>query len=1569
MVDYNDILNSNLFEDDDLVKTLPLPGVRRTDEGVLDLNLAPESIPGIDDPLGDAGEYIMREGSEKDFSFYPKHDLAKKIYKYGSVITDAIGVDAPDLIEKYGLNDVSITMAALRKAGQLFMGAGPGETLRSMEMEQDISPFQLLELGLIGLDAAGASAATKLLYKKAMSGMNKYSANSPAKNYEILQENPEIWKEISLLDEGTPIEELSEAAKNKLGVGAGVTPKIRSITDDIDEVPAKEINDDLEININEIDETDVFRPIEDVDEIAESVKTNLKDKKSFQGVSPKDIIGRGSEEPADPFLTPELPIEEEIIETLKITPSIETIKQVNPEVITAFAKIINSSNPVKIKKLRDSLTPEQFSSLLDEAEKLIITNSPPAVGPGKKIREANVGSGKYDRTRAGIDPKNRTAKQRENNAKRTAIVDHLQPIYDAAKNDEGTAFLSPQWKFQELKKIADKNPKLFPDGLTSTKMNELLYSGDIKYPFEKIKNPNLAANFQKDVSTLTGEAPGGYNAQFARSAGEDLKNVDEYEDFLSSQGIDVDMAKSFPEDASRFKLMEQRRVELQDFIKNDQAIQKKLRSQDFNYDKNKNFMPIVVQKAHPDRSIKPKDASFEFGGADTANVKLLGKTVNQDVQPDLERALVTFIKDKDVEGSQRIIEMLDEFFIATKLNDALPGFPNLKTDDYEWLIQNKIIERPQYDNYDEIIFGNLKQPDQLRIIDGEIEARKYVQKRKQHEGSEPFYKSLAAGGMVEDDMFEEQVSVDQGTPTIDMAQESIFDDEASYETANLILPLFKLFGKPPGNTTSAVPIPKPELDAVSNLKPKADGSLRPKQQNLKNIQETEESIFDPTPDTPVNIADPALQVKADVFFTPYTNQPSTSVFYSDIERALSRKDTPAQFNNKEELNDFFNKNSIKSSEKTDYRIESILKLFPEDQPIRTSDIISQVRQAPIAGMRIHGTGFNSELVNPQGAVRAGHDHYYEPGSIPGSYRERVLMIPKKNLPGDSGKLPENMGGEGPAAQNHNFNQGDDNYTIGWSRLTDRVGYIPPKISGPKTSAGSISKLERDIESLESSQRGLMAEAQSKLQREAVRKGINDEISIYSVDDILKYEDTLNEISPGFVNQFDEQVTLINTKRSELQKATAPNVDGYVKVTFADEIQSDLLQAAALRKQYLGQTMKKLIAEGKTSSSLSEYADVNKKLLQFYEENSSVFRPQTKTQAEVDVLGLQLKKVDEEVDDIINKYVTTREISDKDIKKLSVMLEKNMNDMLETISTVDSSTMDKLFPDIPLKNRNEWSDAIIKADLYEAAYRKFVLKDPDAAGYYAVSPSDIVKKRYQFRGGADTSAVDRAAEKQRQMDIFMRNGEVAGSNLKGIGMDEFYGGPNVKSAERHYVIDKSKPIKDTLKDDFGNPLIDPRTKKPYTTVTGYQRVKDFKASEDINDAQNYVDVNNRGTDSKFEVASEQPHYKGELEKILQKQAKENNSEFLTMPVQLKTSRKNVYIVTDQNGNMVATLSNGDKATELKRTNPNYNITVRSTPDEKDMSPVFAIKITKEMLEPYVTHKAMGGLVEDIDIFEV
>ena len=78
---------------------------------------------------------------------------------------------------------------------------------------------------------------------------------------------------------------------------------------------------------------------------------------------------------------------------------------------------------------------------------------------------------------------------------------------------------------------------------------------------------------------------------------------------------------------------------------------------------------------------------------------------------------------------------------------------------------------------------------------------------------------------------------------------------------------------------------------------------------------------------------------------------------------------------------------------------------------------------------------------------------------------------------------------------------------------------------------------------------------------------------------------------------------------------------------------------------------------------------------------------------------------------------------------------------------------------------------------------------------------------------------------------------------------------------------------------------------------------------------------------------------------------------------------MYKITDQNGNMVATLTNQNQADRLLNTNPNYRVERVSMPTDKNTTPSFAIKITEEMLEPYKTHKAKGGLVQMIDIFEV
>ena len=97
--------------------------------------------------------------------------------------------------------------------------------------------------------------------------------------------------------------------------------------------------------------------------------------------------------------------------------------------------------------------------------------------------------------------------------------------------------------------------------------------------------------------------------------------------------------------------------------------------------------------------------------------------------------------------------------------------------------------------------------------------------------------------------------------------------------------------------------------------------------------------------------------------------------------------------------------------------------------------------------------------------------------------------------------------------------------------------------------------------------GLYAEAINKLNREGVRRGLNqadiDEINQLSFEQMLtQYGDTLNELSPGLVDQIDELIVKVRDLDSEIAKGSTVDTSGIVKVAFADEIQSDIMQAAA-----------------------------------------------------------------------------------------------------------------------------------------------------------------------------------------------------------------------------------------------------------------------------------------------------------------------------------------------------------------------------------------------------------------------
>ena len=725
--------------------------------------------------------------------------------------------------------------------------------------------------------------------------------------------------------------------------------------------------------------------------------------------------------------------------------------------------------------------------------------------------------------------------------------------------------------------------------------------------------------------------------------------------------------------------------------------------------------------------------------------------------------------------------------------------------------------------------------------------------------------------------------------------------EGSYQTANLMLPFFKLFGKAPPHTTAPIPTPKEKL---LNPTKKQKESLE-----TETIKRSTEDIFDPTPNDRINIEE-------SVTTTPITKQPMTSVFYSDVDRLLSRPDTPKTFNSKQEFFDFLNKNNIRKSESMDYRIPQILKLFGDTDPIDTATILTQVRTAPISGMRVHATGQGSEIINPNGAVNVRYSGYAEPGFIEGSQRERILYMNRDKLPGDSGDYPQSMFG-GEQVHRHEFQipNEQDTYIVGWTRLTDRFGFVPPKVTGPETQI-NLRQLNKEISKNNRTIKGLYAEAQSKIERLANQRGMSQadinqimddfDTSNFARDDtkklqlslgtIAKYADQLDEISPGLVNQLDELVVRNRELNETVQKASGVDPSGVVRVTYADEIQSDILQAAAMRKQQLAAALRKIQEEGKQSTNLQGLNRVSEAAINFFEENKSVFRPLEKSPEEMKLLNQQMLRLDEEVDNLVNKYIATRELDDAELAQLGTLLNDNIDKMLNEVMTIDGATMSGLFPDLPLKNREEWADALIKKDLYELAYRKYVLKDPNASDYYATATSNPVIERYGFDGNAATPKELRDIDKQQRFETFKRTGEFKSSKYKGIGMDEFYGGPNA-------VDEKGK------------------------------------------------------------------HYTSTIEKILKKQAKENNSEVIIMPVQVKKGSKAQYQVTDQNGNMVATLTNEDQARDLIRTNPNYQIKPISIPDKKSMEPVFAIKITEEMLESFATHKAKGGLVSNIDIFEV
>ena len=250
------------------------------------------------------------------------------------------------------------------------------------------------------------------------------------------------------------------------------------------------------------------------------------------------------------------------------------------------------------------------------------------------------------------------------------------------------------------------------------------------------------------------------------------------------------------------------------------------------------------------------------------------------------------------------------------------------------------------------------------------------------------------------------------------------------------------------------------------------------------------------------------------------------------------------------------------------------------------------------------------------------------------------------------------------------------------------------------------------------------------------------------------------------------------------------------VTFADEIQSDIFQGSQKMATKLAAKIKYMADNNVPLDSINN--DIQKEILAYFGDRKHVFRESLPSAAALKQEYDALMSLQNQLRELANTPVP--EMTDAMIeaaKKVQFQQADIIDGMVEKLN-LDLNRY--LFPNLPFKLRGQWADASIKRDIYEAAYRKFVLKDPNATDYYAVTPANLVTKRYSHSGSTATPAAERAADKQQRIQAWVNSGmegNIGESRYPGVGFYEFYGGPGpdvVTEAGKHYTGEIEKILK-------------------------------------------------------------------------------------------------------------------------------------------------------------------------------
>ena len=602
-----------------------------------------------------------------------------------------------------------------------------------------------------------------------------------------------------------------------------------------------------------------------------------------------------------------------------------------------------------------------------------------------------------------------------------------------------------------------------------------------------------------------------------------------------------------------------------------------------------------------------------------------------------------------------------------------------------------------------------------------------------------------------------------------LEQANVFEDPSlpEVEVANL-------FGKVPLWAVQNIDKARMLTQNLSKAEKKQLESLEKKVGTVEEVNLSSEALDDSVTAISDDVGTAIVQPKSkkDIIDSP---ESSESVFYSNLEARLMDPNTPPVFNNVDQFYTFMQNKGISKPEIEDNILTNYLNAAAkQNKPISKQAMLAIVRQAPQRKIETVTYGFG-------GDKPAKYPGYQEPGAIDGTYREEVLFLNPSAIPGDPDQLPGSV---------HDF---AERYVIGWSRLTERNGTIPGA-EGLFSAADKkmLATLRKNQTKLYNQLVGLETSALRKLDREGLVNVDNiDDLTADQISQIINSRASdLESIDPALLQQIRQFKSKLQEDLVKVQNLEKIQAGSKVRVTFADEIQSDILQQAKkleldLKEQIsdlmdlpLNERMARLSRD--RVSYTGKAREVEPQVLEYYTRNETIFRPMFKTAEDMQQFIDEFRLNKKIFTDIAKQGPSVEPQLLASAKKAAAKEKK----MLEELDVgLSDAALKQLFPNVPFKNRMEWGSALIKRDISQAAKRLFIDKDPNASQWYAVTPAKFVKNRYSQSGGTNTPINERT------------------NSMKGIGTEEFYGGPDSTDFKgKHYTSTVEKILKRAAKEN-------------------------------------------------------------------------------------------------------------------------------------------------------------------------